>query len=176
MPAMDTGLMISSVEAWLTGTSVAAFMIQNRWAWSICESLHFVGLCCLLGPVVLVDVRMLGAAKSVPFSALHGLVPLAVAGFILNLVTGCMFIAGTPEQYLSNPVFYLKMLFIGLAGVNVLVFYGAGVFRQVEALGPGDSPGVRAKIVAAVSLFLWLGVIACGRLIPFLGVSVGGAS
>ncbi|MBM3778057.1 MAG: hypothetical protein FJW23_07430 [Acidimicrobiia bacterium] len=168
--------MISSVEAWLQGTSVAAFMIQNPWAWAICESLHFVGLCCLLGPVVLMDVRMLGAARSVPLSALHGLVPFAVAGFVLNLVTGAMFIAATPEQYLHNPVFYLKMLFIGLAGANVLVFHGAGIFSQVVALGPGDAPVARAKVLAAVSLLLWLGVIAWGRLMPFLSAGVEGAS
>jgi hypothetical protein len=164
--------MIGGLEAWLQRTSVAAFMIQNAWAWSACETIHFMGLCCLLGPVVLVDLRMLGAGKMVPFAALHSLVPLAVTGFALNLVTGVMFIVAAPEQYLHNPVFYLKIGFIAMAGLNVLVFYGAGIFRGVKALGPGDSASVPARVLAGVSLFLWLGVLVCGRLMAFLGVSV----
>ena len=165
--------MISALEGWLQGTRVAAAMIQYSWAWPVCETLHFVGLCCLLGVVVLVDLRMLGVTKSVPFESLHSLLPLGVFGFALNLVTGGMFVAAAPEQYLHNPVFYLKMLFIVLAGLNVVVFYAAGIFRSVAVLGPGDAPGVPARVIGALSLFLWLGVLVWGRLMPFLGVSLG---
>jgi hypothetical protein len=39
----------------------------------------------------------------------------------------------------------------------------------VEPIGPeGDAP-FAAKLIAASSLFLWLGVIYWGRMLPFLG-------
>lgn len=56
------------------------------------------------------------------------------------------------------------MLFILLAGINVLAFYLL-VYLEAEALGPGDDAGMQAKAIAAVSLSLWIGVIIWGRLI-----------
>jgi hypothetical protein len=77
--------------------------------------------------------------------------------------------AGDPFQYIHNWVFWCKMLFVLLAGANVLAFYISGVFKDVEALGPGDDAPLPAKIIAAVSLFLWFGVMYLGRMLPFLG-------
>jgi hypothetical protein len=39
--------------------------------------------------------------------------------------------------------------------------------RAVDALGPGDDAPPLAKFIAASSLFLWVGVIYWGRLIPW---------
>ena len=54
--------------------SVAALM-RTAWAWPVCESLHFIGLCLLFGTVGMFDLRLLGVAKRVPIAALHRLVP-----------------------------------------------------------------------------------------------------
>ena len=58
------------------------------------------------------------------------------------------------------------MVFMLLAGVNVLIFY-LSVFRQVEDLGPGENAPVAAKLIAGASLIFWIGVICCGRLLTF---------
>jgi hypothetical protein len=63
------------------------------------------------------------------------------------------------------------MLFLGLAGWNVLLFYVTGVADQVESLEPDDDSPFSAKMFAAVSLFLWTGVIFFGRMLPYLGGS-----
>ena len=44
-----------------------------------------------------------------------------------------------------------------------------GVFHQVESLGPGEDAPLGAKIIAVVSLVLWVGVMYLGRMLPFLG-------
>ena len=62
-----------------------------------------------------------------------------------------------------------KIAFIGLAGVNVLAFYGSGLYRQVETLGPGEDAPSGARLVAVTSLALWIGVMFWGRMLPFLG-------
>ena len=162
--------MVKALEVWLTSTKLAWFVIHYSWVWSVCETIHFIGLTLLLGVVLLIDLRMLGMGKHIPFAGLHQLLPWAIFGFGLNTVTGIMFLTAAPDQYLSNPAFYFKMLFILLAGVNVLVFYLSGIFRKAEALGPGDDAQPSAKLVAAISIFLWFGVIFWGRLMPFLGL------
>ena len=76
----------------------------------------------------------------------------------------------TPEQYTNNLSFHLKMIFMFLAGINVLVFYLA-VFHNVEALEPGEDAPFSAKIIAGLSIFLWTGVIFFGRMLPYIGNS-----
>jgi hypothetical protein len=43
--------------------------------------------------------------------------------------------------------------------------------RRIEAVGPGQDAPLGAKITAAVSLFLWVGVMFWGRMLPFLGTA-----
>jgi hypothetical protein len=93
-----------------------------------------------------------------------------VLGFVINLVTGVLFLAGHPEQYVHNGAFQLKMLFVLLAGINVVLF-NLTVFRETATLGPGDDAPKGARIMAAVSLLLWFGVMYLGRMLPYIGNS-----
>src|SRR4051812_22237961 len=156
---------------WLHDTRLSFFVKKYVWVWPTCETLHFIGLAMLFGVIGILDLRMLGVAKSLPGRPLHDLLPWGIAGFIINLITGALFFAGDPGQYLHNWAFGFKMLFITLAGVNVLVFYATGVFRKIEALGPGEDAPPLAKFIGATSLFLWIGVMYWGRMLPFLGTS-----
>ena len=88
---------------------------------------------------------------------------------MINAVTGFLFFAGAAGQYIHNSVFWYKMLFIAIAGVNVGIFYLTGLSRRVDRLGPGEDAPLAAKAIAASSLFLWFGVIFWGRMLPFLG-------
>ena len=58
---------------------------------------------------------------------------------------------------------------MALAAVNLAVFYVTGIARTVDGLGPGDDAPASAKIIAATSLFLWVGVMFWGRMLPFIG-------
>jgi len=97
-------------------------------------------------------------------------VPWGVLGFLINLVTGILFVAGHPEQYVHSGAFQLKMLFVLLAGINVVLF-NLTMFRKTVALGAGDDAPRGAKVIAAVSLFLWFGVMYLGRMLPYIGNS-----
>ena len=80
-----------------------------------------------------------------------------------------LFFVGAPSQYVTNIAFLLKMLFIGLAGVNVILFYVTGLYRRIDSLPAGADAPMAAKLIAATSLFLWLGVLFWGRMLPFIG-------
>jgi len=41
--------------------------------------------------------------------------------------------------------------------------------RKVERLGPGDDAPLAARLVGGTSLFLWVGVMFWGRMLPFIG-------
>ena len=56
-----------------------------------------------------------------------------------------------------------------LAGVNVMVFYATGLSTRVARTGAGQDAPTGARVVGAVSLVLWVGVMYWGRMLPFIG-------
>ena len=161
---------MGSYQAWLVDAfssvpSVAAVM-RTSWGWPIVESIHFIGLTLLFGTIAAWDLRLIGVARRVPIAAFHRLVPLAVLGFAINAASGSMFLMTEPTQYVYNPAFHFKLLFMTLAGLNVLVFYST-LFRRLGTLPAGVNPPPSARIIGAASLACWMGVIICGRLITF---------
>jgi uncharacterized membrane protein len=104
--------------------------------------------------------------KGVSFAALHRLLPWAVLGFGINLITGMFFFVAAYDQYTTNKVFQWKLALMMLAGLNVLYFT---IFDEPWELGPGEDAPPVAKFAAASALVLVLGVIFCGRMLPFLG-------
>ncbi len=131
------------------------------------ESVHFVGLSLLIGAIAVFDLRMLGMARSIPISALHRLIPWGIGGYAINVTSGAMFLMTEPDQYIYNPAFHFKILFMALAGLNVAAFYLTTTWRRMRALQPGERAPRRARLIALASLCLWIGVIVCGRLLTF---------
>ncbi len=145
--------------------AVAAVM-RSRWGWPIAESVHFIGLSLLVGVIFLFDLRLLGVARRISIGALHKLVPWGLFGYGLTVVTGALFVVTEPDQYLYNPSFHFKLLFMAMAGLNASAFYLTS-FRRASAPGaPADAPR-SAKVIAATSLTLWIAVIIAGRLLTF---------
>ncbi|HEY7392673.1 MAG TPA: hypothetical protein VH640_29400 [Bryobacteraceae bacterium] len=148
---------------------IAAGMVNDKWCWAASETVHFIGLSLLFGVVLLLDLRMLGFMKSLSFSTLHRLLPWGVLGFGLNVVTGMFFFIGAPANfYISNPTFVWKLVLILVAGANAMYFT---VFDQPWSVEAGDMPPMTAKVAAASGIALWVGVIFCGQMLPFLGHS-----
>lgn len=161
-----TDELLRSLQLALESTALSLFVRQSTWMWAICESLHFMGMSLLIGTVGMFDLRLLGFARRVPVAALHRLIPLGVAGFLLNVATGICFLSGYPDQYLFNAAFRVKATLIMVAGFNILFFYSR-VFRRLEQLTPGKEPPLAARIVGGVSLCAWIGVMSAGRLLTF---------
>ena len=151
---------------WIVSTPLSYFVTEYRWVWPISETVHFCGLTLLAGTVGLFDLRVLGLAKGIAPSALHATLPYGLAGFGASVVTGIMFISGTPDQYFYNNAFKLKVVFLVLMGANAAFFYWRE-FAGIRALGPYDDAPRSAKLVAAASLFFLVAVMLCGRMITF---------
>ena len=155
-------------EVWVRGTELHAFIHRYELGlWPLMQSLHVLGFTLLFGTVGVFDLRALGVAKGIPLRAIHRLVPLGVAGYIGNFLLGIVFFSGHPEQYFYNDAFRLKLMFMAVAGANILAFYGTGAFAEAKAL-PADAPvPLRIKIIAGISLCAWVAVLVCGRMITF---------
>jgi uncharacterized membrane protein len=149
-----------------TAAAGAAFVLDNPWVWPICEVFHFVGLCLLFGVVLLVNLRLLGFVDGVAFADVNRLLPWAMAGLGINIVTGMLFFLAAPGQYTQNSAFVWKIGLMMIAGVTLLypTMWDQAGERAAEARTP-----LAGRIIAAGSICLWIGVIFLGRFLPYIG-------
>jgi anti-sigma factor RsiW len=157
-----------STIVFLKGTALAQWVVTTPWVWPTAEALHFLGLALLVGTIAPLDVRLLGFMRSVPIAAFRELVPWAVAGFVINLMTGMLFFVAAPDQYIRNLSWWFKVLFLAIAGVNMLLFETTQRSR-IQAMEPGDVTPAAFRAIGGVSLVSWLMVVYWGRMLPFLG-------
>jgi hypothetical protein len=162
---------MEALSDWMISLPIGDFVATKDWVAPVCETLHFFGMSVLLGTVGIVDLRILGVAKGIPIHLLEKFIPLGVIAFVINAVTGFIFIAGNPVggpmEYLTNLSLQLKMLLVVIAGINLLVFYFTGIEKTLAGVPADGNASGGAKAVAAVSLTAWIFVIIMGRFIMY---------
>lgn len=152
---------------WLLGLPLNGWIQATVWAWPAFETLHFFGLSLLLGGLLVTDLRLMGLYQGFSLEATNSVLPWVVIGFLINLVTGVLFVIGDPERYLIHTGFQLKMVLIGLAGLNVVWFY-LRVVPLLHVWPDRESTTMEMKAIGGISLILWFTILVLGRLIPYV--------
>lgn len=162
--AMDFAHWIGLLEQ----SSLAAAMRHSLWLYPIVEIVHIAGFVVLVGAVALFDLRLLGVSRTVSVRALaRHLLPWAWVALLAIVPSGVAMFAAHAHEFVDNPAFRIKLLLIALAGVNALAFH-RGVYQSVSTWDRHSPTPGAAKAAALGSLAIWLGVLACGRLIAYL--------
>jgi hypothetical protein len=153
---------------WLETSGLAQAMRQWQWLYPAVEIAHIVGIVLLVGAVAMFDLRLLGLSRSLPVRQMAGhLLPWSVTGLVLVAATGFMMFTAHATEFFENPAFLLKMILIVVAGINALLFH-VGVYQSVMHWSINTAAPASARVSALASLMLWIGVIACGRLLAYL--------
>ncbi len=126
-------------------------------------TLHTLGLACLAGASAAIDLRILGVAPALPLAPMEKFFSIVWTGFWVSAATGIALVIAYPAKALTNPLFFVKLTLVALAMIAAIRI------RQVVFRGRGDDPGAErtGKILAAVSLSLWIGAIVSGRLLAY---------
>ena len=153
---------------WLQRTAVAVSIRDSLYSFPVLESIHVVGLALVFGTIAILDLRLLGLASTDrPVSRLMAdLLKWTWAAFALTALTGGLMFSTNAIVYFHNTFFRIKMLLLVLAAVNMLVFELTARKTLAQWDRSPDTPPL-AKVVATVSLVIWVGVIAAGRVIGF---------
>ena len=128
--------------------------------------IHTIGMGLIVGISAGIDLRILGIAPAMRLAPLEKYLPVLWIGFWINALTGTLLLLTDLSMKLSNPDFYLKMLFIAFSLINLRMIK-THVFRD-----PQIETGIfsaKAKTLAWSSLFCWLVVITAGRLLAYVG-------
>ncbi len=165
---MDVPTIDPAILQAIHDTALGEAIRNSAYLFPTLETIHFIGLCLLIGAMVLVDLRLVGFLRG-PIRPVLVFTRLAIAGFVINLLSGIGFFTSNPANYAGNPLFWVKMGAVMLAGLNV-AWFELAERRELLALPEGAKPPGRTRVVAAMSLALWASVIVLGRYLPVLGV------
>ncbi|HEY7335715.1 MAG TPA: hypothetical protein VH639_12585 [Bryobacteraceae bacterium] len=136
------------------------------WAYATILTTHTIGMMIVAGVAGVIDLRLLGVSPKMAIRPLDRLFPLAWFGFWINAITGTILLMADATTKLTNPDFYVKMVFV-FAGVALLVVMRKKIFKNPK-LDETPLPG-NAKALAWLSLICWTGAITAGRLLAYLG-------
>lgn len=125
----------------------------------IVQTVHLLSIAAIMGSVVLIDLRVLGLAlpSQGTRELTRRLMPWMWAALPLLAASGLVFIFAQPYRYFDNPIFQLKFTMLAPALALAALFH-TGIVKD----------GMLAKLLAAVSLCLWLGVAMAGRWIAYV--------
>jgi hypothetical protein len=148
----------SALSLWVRGETDATM------AFPVIICFHALGMGFLAGIACMVKLRVLGFAPRVPLARLYAFLPVAWLALLVNVVSGLLLLIGYPTKALTNPVFYLKLLSIGLA------LWCLGWLRRevLLAVVPEQAAaGLRSRQIAALGTALWIVALVTGRLLAY---------
>jgi hypothetical protein len=159
---------VTAFPVWLESTAIGVWARESPslWAYPMILTLHTIGLGVLVGANAIVDLRLLGFAPRLPLPSLSPLYRFMWAGFALNAVTGILLFVANATTKATQPVFYVKLSLIAAA-----LIVTAAIRNAVDRERSGAHPPAAIRSagrLAVVSLVLWTGAIAAGRLMAYL--------
>jgi len=160
---------IDGALGWLEATTIATEIGENEILFPWIESVHVLAIVLVFGTISIVDVRLLGIASlDLPVRrVMRDVIPYTWGAFTIAAVTGSLMFASDAVHYAHNRLFQAKLVLLALAGLNMGLFHLIGA-RDIEHWDSKFGPTPKAaRIAAALSLLLWIGVVALGRGIGF---------
>jgi len=152
---------------WLEDSSWAIAIRKSSWLYPMLEIVHITGIALLVGPALMFDLRLLGYSKKLSVSALaQHLLPWSRRALLLIVPSGLLLFITNAATLGYNPVFWIKMLLLVVAGLNARVFHRF-TFPSVSGINESIILPPAAKVTAVISIIVWLAVIACGRLLAY---------
>jgi hypothetical protein len=124
--------------------------------------LHTVGLGFLVGTSVIVDLRVLGLARRIELPPLQRLYPVMWGGVWISAFSGVLLWVADASTMTTNKWFLAKLACVALAILCVRLV------RRWAFRGPGPEAAAPARLLAWLSLILWLGAITAGRMTAYL--------
>jgi hypothetical protein len=153
---------------WINDLALSETIRSSALAFPWLESVHVLAIALVLGTIAVVDLRLLGLASTGrPVTLLiRRVLPLTWIAFAVAVITGGAMFISNALTYIGNTAFLVKMALLLLAGVNMLVFHLV-TYRGVGRWDESARTPAGARAAGAISISVWVAVIAFGRWIGF---------
>jgi len=153
---------------WIQNTEWATSFRQADLIFPLVEGSHILALSFSVGLILMLDLRLLHLAfRSEPVSRImQQVMPWALPGFAVMFATGLLLFSAQAESAYTNSYFRMKLLMLVLLGVNAAV-YQYKYFPHMAEWDTAEKIPWGPRVVAIVSLVLWMAVIVFGRLTAY---------
>jgi len=147
---------------WCQRTVIGHFLRSVVWAHPVVEILHYGGLVLLFGPVLIVNLRLLGLVlRDVSVAEVaDGVARWRNSGLFLLFLTGPVLFLANAMKAINGWLFPVKM---GLLVIALVLQFR--VHERVTHAAAGSVGAAKTKAVAVSSIALWLGVALSGMAI-----------
>ena len=153
--------------SWMESTAYSEWIVAGLVGWPLMLSMHAVGLAIVVGIVLVLNLRMLGLFRPIPYVAISDLMTYAWIGIALNIFSGFSLFMAQATFYITNFPFLTKISFIILGIANV--HYTQKVLRREAAVwDTSDAVPQISIVLAGTSLIFWVLAVVGGRLIAYL--------
>jgi hypothetical protein len=159
---------LDSFYAWLEATGPATAIRENALLFPTIESIHVLAITLVFGTIATIDLRLLcfASLESRVSRLTASLLPWTWGAFIVAAITGTLLFSSNAAAYGHNPYFQAKLLLMLGAAFNMATFHWVGS-RDIASWDALPHAPPRARVAGALSLLIWIGVVACGRWIGF---------
>lgn len=160
--------MIGEWCTWLETTSLSVRIRESELFWWFVEGGHLLALAMMLGPAMMLDLRLIGVMwTGDPVSKVESrFLPITLTGFFIVVATGLLLFISEPVNCYESPYFRIKMCLILLAGLNAFVFHATIDRRRNEWDTVLPTP-IGARVAGVLGLLLWTAVIFAGRYMAY---------
>jgi hypothetical protein len=160
--------MLQSFSAWLEATPLSSIVQNVGWIIPLGQIVHILCLSIVLSSVVLLDFRLLGVGSTrVSIAGMaRRFTPWLWSALVLMALSGTVLIVGEPKRDLVNPVFWTKMGLL-VCAIALTVSFQYSINRNAKYWDENRNLKLPARLLAVVSLGLWLAIAVCGRFIAY---------
>ena len=153
---------------WIENTWVGTTIRESVFLFPMVETSHVLGLTMAVGTVLWFDLRLMGITMTQdPVSEVFDqLKPWMMVGFSIMFASGSLLFWSEATRAYASFYFWLKLTLLMLAGLNILV-YNFTIGQRRSAWDKAPIPPLAARVAGLLSIILWLGVIAAGRIMAY---------
>lgn len=160
--------MIEQALVAIEGAAPAVALRQSTWGYPLVNAGHILGVALLVGSIVPLDLRLLGAWRTYPLIPfLHVLRLTAAVGLGLAIICGLLLFATAAADYVRSPWFQFKMGFVFLGVLNALFLLRVTESESIRNVPLCSAMPITLQVGALISLVIWPVALVLGRLVGY---------
>ncbi len=146
----------------IQASAISQAVRYSQWRYAAVNTAHILGVALLVGAILPMDLRLLGAWRRLSRCELaRVLLPFAFSGLILAMTAGVLLFIVRAKDYGPHPLFQVKMLIVLMGAMAALLAHArAGLW--LDRMTPAQE-----RLHGWISILCWVGALVCGRLIAY---------
>ena len=154
---------MEDILVWVEGLTFVQYLRFGKWGYAAVNTAHIFGIAMLVGAILPLDLRLIGAWRLTPRAELaRVLVPVAATGLAIAVVAGALLFSVRALEYADLGLMQVKLVLVATGASAAILLHARFGWLMEEASER------RLAVHGTLSMVCWIGALICGRLIGFV--------